>query len=131
MRFPDELWDNPSERAIIQQFVDAFAAYPLVLTDKLANTIYFNQSAESLFQDHAEAIVNRLSFSLLGFGRKETVPPGLISALLGEGAPWRGVVNIADADSPRHLFIEASAIRTREKLLCGVVRFNSSPAHDQ
>ncbi|MCC6545963.1 hypothetical protein IT570_02255 [Candidatus Sumerlaeota bacterium] len=128
MRFPVELWETDLECQIIRQFLDAFAGHPVMLTDKLANTVFFTPEAEELLADRGEAIVNRLSFSLMGFGSKDRVPPGLTAALLGESVPWRGVVNLSSDDSPRLRFAEASAIRSPGRFLCGVVRFSASPA---
>ncbi|MEO8377899.1 MAG: hypothetical protein ABI579_09540 [Candidatus Sumerlaeota bacterium] len=129
MRFPGELWETETDRQVILQFVDAFAGHPLVLTDKLANTIFFNAEAEALYADRGEAIVNRLSFSLLGYGgKKDKVPSGLTPALLGEGVPWRGIVNLSESETPKLHFVEASAIRAPGRLLCGVIRFKLNEA---
>lgn len=123
MRFPAELWNSEQDRQLVRQFLDAFEDHPIVLTDQLANTIYFNNTAEALFGDRAEAVVNRVSFSLLGYGAKENIPEAFIKALLGDAPPWRGVVDLApEGNPPRHYFVEASAIRRAGKLVCGILR---------
>lgn len=120
MRFPAELWDIESDRQVVEEFLEAFATFPIVLTDRLANTVYFNARAEVLFGERAEEIVNRLSFSLLGYGRKDQAPGGLTEALLGDAGPWRGIAEVAEV----RLFIEASAMRRDGRFLCGVIRFS-------
>lgn len=123
MRFPEELWPDSSECLAVRALVDGFPDAALILSDKLANTLYFSPAAEALFGDRAEAIVNRLTLSLLGFGERDRVPQSLLAALLGESGPWEGIVHLQTAAGPRQAFASISAIRRRDgSLLAGVVR---------
>lgn len=127
MEFPHHLWEETEDRVLAEALVPMFESYALVLTDRLANTVYLNPRAEALFGDRAGALVNRLSFSLLGYGERDAVPEALTNALLGEGAPWRGVALIHGADGPPH-FVEASAVRRGGRLVCGVLRLSPRAA---
>lgn len=122
MRFPTELWNDPADCALAKQLADAFAAVPLMLTDKLTNTIFVNEAAEALYGERAEAIINRVAASLLGFGEKANHPDRLVAALLGEAAPWKGAVRVDAVPAPRLVYVEASAVRRGDRLVCGVVR---------
>ena len=123
MRFPEELWPDPAECQLVRVFVDAFNDHPLILTDQLANTTYFSEAAEALFAERAEALVNRLALSLLGFGEHERPANGIVEALEGRGAAWDGIVRLQTATGPRVAFVQTSAIRNREGLLvAGVIR---------
>lgn len=121
MNFPAELWSDEQDRRVVLQAVELLVAIPLVLTDKLTNSVYFNAPAEELFCDSGEAIVNRAAFSLLGFGSHEKMPPGLPKALLGECDPWRGIVHPDGGSGP--IFCEASTARRQGRFLCGILRF--------
>lgn len=107
---------------MIQGALDLFADQPLILTDRLANSIYFNPGAEALFAERGEALVNRVLFSLLGLGERSTVPPRLVEALDGSGAPWKGVVQPPDVNGECAMLCEVSAIGQGEAFLCGMVR---------
>jgi hypothetical protein len=123
LRFPAELWENEQEREMAHALAQAFSQQPLILTDRLANTVYFTPSAEALFHDRGEAIVNRLLFSLLGYGERTCIPTGLKEALLGEARPWRGVVHLGTGtDDPHTRVAEASAVMNGERFVCGVLR---------
>jgi len=124
LELPASLWPQPADLQLASDMAALFDASPLILTDRLANSLYLNAAAEELFGERAEALVNRLSFSLLGFGNREKVPGGLEEALLGRGAPWRGVVQVQAADGPLARFAEASAIRRGDLLVCGVIRLS-------
>ena len=110
MRIPDELWPDVRDRELVGQTVDLFASVPLVLTDQLSNSVWFNGAAESLFGDRAEAIVNRAAWSLLGFGFAAAAPDRLMDALLGGGGPWKGMVRPEGNPAARPEFCEASAL---------------------
>ena len=122
VRFPTELWNDPADCALAEQLAQAFDAGPLLLTDKLTNTIFVNEAAEALYGERAEAIVNRVAASLLGFGEKANHPDRLVAALLGEAAPWKGAVRVEAVAGARLVYVEASAVRRGEQLVCGVVR---------
>lgn len=104
--------------------MELFRDQPLMLTDELANSTYLSEGAELLLGDRAGALVNRLSFSLLGFGSRGVVPPAIQKALLGEGPAWRGAVDLAEAPPSRWHVAEISAIRREGRFLCGVVRLS-------
>ncbi len=126
MNLPKELWPDSHNLMMIEDLIMMFDDKPLILTDELANSVYLNEHAEILLGDRAEALVNRLSFSLLGFGKAARVPESLANALAGEAAPWRGVVNLsADPTKSKYHFAEISAIKSPEKTLCGVIRLSA------
>lgn len=122
MDFPDVLWDDDRDRALARQLVVLFADVPLVLTDRLTNSIYLNEAAEALLDQRAEAVVNRAAYSLLGYGASEAAPPALADALLGAGQPWRSVVRVYADDELGQAVCEASAVRRGEEFVCGVLR---------
>lgn len=128
LRFPEELWQSEIEKQLAGDVAEAFGHHPVVLTDQLTNSVYLTPPAEELLCDSAEALVNRLSLSLLGFGRRETIPRGVTEALQGQSEPWRGVVNLGDQDNPRWYFVHASAVLHEGKLVCGVLRFSKQEA---
>lgn len=121
MQFPDSLWTNPEDREIVRRIVDLFDDSPLVLTDRLTNSVYFNAAGEALFSDRGESIVNRAAYSLLGFEAETAIPAALSRALLGEGDAWKGAVHPEGHDAK--MLCEASAVRRDDRLLCGVIRF--------
>jgi hypothetical protein len=123
LRFPAELWPDPVDSQRILALADAFADHPLLLTDKLANTVYMTNPVETLFGDRNEALINRLALSLLGFGERDRVAPGLVEALTGEAGPWRGIVQAQTAAGPLPIFAEVSAAKRPDgRLLCGIIR---------
>lgn len=123
MRFPDELWPELPQGAMVRAFVEAFSESPIILTDRLLNSVYFTEPAERLFAERAEAIVNRLALSLLGFGEKDRIVPGLVEALSGTADPWEGIVNLQAAEGPLSVYIQASSIRERDgQLIAGIIR---------
>ncbi len=123
MRFPAELWKHPADRELLKQTIELFSTVPLVLTDGITNSVYFNDAAERLYGEEAEAIVNRAAWSLLGFDFSSSAPAGLEGALLGTADPWKGVVRVAGGATR---FCEASAIRRGEQLVAGLIRFTGS-----
>jgi hypothetical protein len=123
VNLPLESWPGEQERALVTGLLAALAGRPVALTDGLANTLWFSPEAESLFGERAEAIVNRVAFSLLGFGKNDRLPPGLKEALLGEGPAWRGIVK--PEGRGEQTFLEASCIQQNGRLLCGVLRFGN------
>jgi hypothetical protein len=123
VRIPDELWSDARDRELVGQTTELFAAVPLVLTDRLSNSVWFNAPAEALFRDRAEAIVNRAAWSLLGFGFAAAAPDRLMAALLGEGPPWKGMVRPEGNPAARPEFCEASALVREGRLVCGILRF--------
>ena len=132
VHFPDELWQDDDERRLARQLAEAFDEFPIILTDRLANSVYLSPPAEAIFGDRAEALVNRLALSLLGYGHKERVPPGLLEALLGEGKPWRGVVAIkGSSELPRLHFVEASAVVCDGRLVTGLLRIGERQGAQQ
>ncbi|MCC5876792.1 MAG: hypothetical protein JJU11_11285 [Candidatus Sumerlaeia bacterium] len=124
MRFPDDIWPDPTDRQLVDDLVSMFVDTPIILTDKLTNSLWFSDPAEELFGERAEAIVNRVAYSLLGFEDREKQPVRLVSALLGEDDPWRGVVHLPVAEGTRLAFVEASAICRDGVFVCGVLRFS-------
>ncbi len=125
--FPKSLWQDPNDLTLVEQMTEFLADVPMILTDRLANSVFFNPAAERLFDQDGEAIVNRAAFSLLGFGTTGKTPPGLTEALLGKKAPWRGAVQIESTDKQPPVFCEASAIMRDNCFICGVLRFTSQP----
>ena len=123
MDLPNELWDHDADRALAHQLVELFVDVPVVLTDRLTNSIYLNEAAERLLGQRAEAVVNRAAFSLLGFGSGESTPQGLVDALLGQAPSWRSVVRLFADESLGHAVCEASAVCRGEHHVCGVLRF--------
>lgn len=124
MRFPAELWPDPRDRQLAEELGEAFSHLPIVLTDNLTNSVWLTGRAEELLGERAEALVNRVSYSLLGFGEREKQPQGVVDALLGKGGPWKGVVHLPRADGPSRLvFVEASAVVREGRFVCGVLRF--------
>jgi hypothetical protein len=128
LEFPSSLWSAESDRLMAQELVGAFQNEPIILTDELANVVYVNPMAEKLFDENAEALVNRLVFSLLGFGKKGMIPKTLEKALLGEEVPWRGVVDLADAPPTKYFFAHGSAIQAGKHFICGVIRLSAEEA---
>ncbi|MDX2177225.1 MAG: hypothetical protein SF028_12230 [Candidatus Sumerlaeia bacterium] len=118
MEFPAHLWDDPADRELARGAADLFADAPLVLTDRLANSVFLSPAAERLLGDRAPALVNRACYSLLGFDSGERPPDALATALLGEREPWKAMVLLAG----RGCHVEASAIRRGARLVCGVLR---------
>ncbi|CAN5200571.1 hypothetical protein BH09SUM1_BH09SUM1_24530 [soil metagenome] len=127
MQIPVALYPNPNDLALVEDLVAAFSAVPVILTDKLTNSVFLNEEAELLFGDDAASLVNRLGLSLLGFGHKDRIPAALTAALLGEGLPWRGMINLGTPDLPRLVFAEASAIARPGHFVAGVIRFSPAP----
>lgn len=126
MDFPESLFPNPAHRELILGALALFEDQPLFLTDRLANTIYFNGPAEGLFAERGEAIVNRAVFSLLGMGDHTAHPPALVEALEGNGPPWKAVAQLP-LEPPCICVCEASAIRDADTHLCGMVRLRPMP----
>ncbi len=126
MLFPADLWNDPADREIVGRTVDLFESTPLLLTDRLTNSVFFNDPAEALYGEAAEAIVNRAAWSLLGFDFSSAAPTALEAALLGSGDPWKGIVRLPDG-APR--FCEASAVVRDGRLVCGMIRF-AAPESD-
>jgi hypothetical protein len=122
VKFPSENWPIQEDRHLVEDFVAAFPDQALVLTDKLTNSVWFSPAAEELLGDRALALVNRVAFSLLGFDDRERQPTRLVDALLGEAEPWRGVVHLPCETGKRLAFVEASAIRKADELVCGIIR---------
>lgn len=123
MDFPGELWDHEDERALARQLSELFVDVPLVLTDRLTNSIYLNAAAEEMLGQRAEAVVNRAAYSLLGFGVAESAPPALTEALLGRADSWRSVVRLFADDPMGQAVCEASAVSRGGDFVCGVLRF--------
>jgi PAS domain-containing protein len=108
---------------MVRALVEAFPDHAIMLTDGLINSVYLSPAVESILGERADALVNRLGFSLLGFGERDRLAPGLLEALSGSGEPWEGIVQLQSAAGPRTAFVQASAIRSRAgSLLAGVVR---------
>lgn len=129
MRFPNHLWPDQQDDDLVRQAVQLFESVPLVLTDELTNSIYFNAPAERLFGDSGEALVNRAGYSLLGYDDGGHAPEGLAEALLGKSGPFRTVVRLPGAGGQTQpVFVEASAIMHGPRHLCGVVRFSTDQA---
>ncbi len=122
MELPAELWESPDDRRLVQAATDAFATIPLIVTDKLTNAVFLNRRAEELFGENAEALVNRTSYSLLGFGNRGNAPKVLPAALLGESRPWRGVVEIHTPKGREQHAAEASAVLRDGHFVCGLIR---------
>lgn len=108
---------------MVAETADLFASVPLVLTDALTNSVWFNDEAERLFRDRAEAIVNRAAWSLLGFGFAAAAPDRLTAALLGQSGPWKGMVRPSGDPAARPEFCEASSLCRDGRLVCGILRF--------
>jgi len=122
MRFPIELWTDPADAVLAAATAEGFAFFPIILTDKLANAVFINEAAESIFRDRAEALVNRTTFSLLGFEKLECLPEGLTLALQARSTPWRGVVQLDVTGGQERRYVEASAVHRDGELVCGLLR---------
>lgn len=122
MRFPIELWNDPADAALATATAEGFSFFPIILTDRLANAVFINECAETIFRDRAEALVNRTTLSLLGFEKAECLPEGLTKALMATGAPWRGVVMLDVAGEQERRYVEASAVHRDGVLVCGILR---------
>jgi hypothetical protein len=122
MRFPIELWTDPADAALATATAEGFAFFPIILTDRLANAVFINEAAESIFRDRAEALVNRTTLSLLGFEKADCLPEGLTLALQAKSGPWRGVVMLDVAGGAERRYIEASAVHRDGELICGILR---------
>lgn len=125
LQFPAELFVDERQRQAVLDFVEAFAHRPLLLTDRLCNSIYINPAAEDLFAARAEEIVNRLAFSLMGYSHLVRTPPRMTEALLAQGDPWRGVVPLEQGPPIGWHFAEVSCISMDGTLVCGVVILDS------
>ena len=130
MDLPFNLWSDDADRELVSQTVELFSDTPLVLTDRLTNSVFVNGPAAVLLGDRGEALVNRAAYSLLGFGAADKLPEPIEKALLGDGPPWRGLVRPAvegiPAESVNPLFCEASAINRHGVLVCGILRLTPS-----
>ncbi len=129
MDFPSILWNDPADRELVSQTVELFHDTPLILTDRLTNSVFVNEAAATLFGDRGEALVNRTAYSLLGFGASEKLPEPLEHALLGDSPPWRGIVRISRVDGGALMpqaFCEASAVSRAGNLVCGILRLTPS-----
>ena len=122
MEIPLDLWESQEDQQRVVDLITLFEADPLILTDSLANVIYLNDLALGLFTDRAGALINRLSFSLLGFGERTDVPQPFVNALTGEGPAWRGMMNIGTDRTPNIRMINASAVAKEDHFVCGVLR---------
>ncbi len=132
MQLPAELWESEQDRHLVQGAVKAFDTTPLIVTDKLTNSVFLNARAEELFGERAEALVNRVTYSLLGFGTRENAPKDLPAALLGQTQPWHGVVEINTTNGVRRHAAEASAVLRDGHFVCGLIRLSGKEAthHD-
>lgn len=129
MDFPYQLWQDPDDQRLVRDAIALFTGQPLIVTDEIANSVYLNAEAENLYQESAGALVNRLSFSLLGFGNRAGAPPALVNALLGDGPSWSGAVDLSgENEPPRWHFVQASAVKRSERFVSGLVRLSSQPA---
>lgn len=127
MRFPEELWQDPTERRLLADLLALFPSDPVVLTDRLTNSVYFSPAAEALFAAEGDAITNRVAASLLGFGARESAPKALDAALLGESAPWRAAVEpFGEGPVGTRVVCEASAVRGPRGFVAGLLRFPGS-----
>lgn len=126
MRFPVELWSDPTELRIVRELAEAFPEGPLLLTDGLLNILWLNEEASALFGDRSPALVNRTTYSLLGLEERGPKADALRAALHGEADPWKAMVHLPLAPGP--CFAEASAIRREGRLLAGVLRLRVSTA---
>jgi hypothetical protein len=128
MDFPTDLWTEEADRRLLDDLLGLFEGEPVVLVDRLLNSVHFNAAAEGLFAARGEAIVNRSAFSLLGLGEREQAPESLVAALLGEGAPWRGGVRAIGEDAGgAPAFCEATAIVRDGHHVAGVLRLRPMP----
>jgi hypothetical protein len=87
MRFPIELWTDPADAALATATAEGFAFFPIILTDRLANAVFINEAAESIFRDRAEALVNRTTLSLSGIRKGGLPPRGIDAGAAGEERP--------------------------------------------
>lgn len=124
MELPIEIWESDEDRQLVSAALETFASVPLIVTDKLTNSVYLNPAAEEVCGERAEALVNRVMYSLLGFGKREHAPSGLAVALLGEAGPWRGVVEVPTATGWSRRVAEASAVVRNGRFVCGLVRLS-------
>ncbi|MGF1574212.1 MAG: PAS domain-containing protein [Sumerlaeia bacterium] len=127
MEFPQQLWEDESQSTVvmIRQVLDLFEQDPVILTDVLTNSVYFNEHAEGLFGESGEALVNRATYSLLGFENHTGVPSTLADALLGKAEAWRGYVKLPGKNGSV-FYCEASALKTSDKHIAGVIRFDAN-----
>jgi len=121
LEFPHEIWTDEEKRAAVRGAVDLFADRALLVTDELANTVYLSPEAEKVFGDRAEALVNRLSFSLLGFGNRSEVPKAMVEAINGEGPPWKGLVNVGGGEPPNWYLAEMSSAGKGKQFIAGFI----------
>lgn len=126
--FPEELWPDEAQRRAVQEMILAFGHEPLIITDRLANVVYASEAAERLLGDRAEALVNRVAFSLMGFDQPRMIPAGLQPALLAEGKPWYGLVGFYGIAEPGLRRVDASAIKQGGQFVAGVVRISPRKA---
>lgn len=138
MPFPVELWDSDADRVAILRAACEAHSGAIVVIDRLGNSVFFNEAAESLWQDRAEALLNRSAISLLGldsdhgsagrFARaleqlERWEEPGRISAEdLGEPAA------VAAARSSRRLPGAKSSSTGKRRAVTLRVRVVKSPA---
>lgn len=121
MELPESLWTDDEDRRLARLTADAWQPFPIILTDRLANSVYLNAPAEAVLAAPAEALLNRAAVSLLGFHDCAS-PAGLHEALLGEGPPWRGAA-VLDGRAPgSRFFVEASAVVRASSFVCGIIR---------
>lgn len=66
MRFPVELWDSEADRAAVLAAAVEGSDAPMAVVDGLGNVVFVNPAAESLWNEPAEALLNRAVVSLLG-----------------------------------------------------------------
>jgi PAS domain-containing protein len=127
LELPTGLWSDPEDLRLIDQALGLFPSEPVLLTDRLTNTVYLNPEAERLLGERGEGLVNRVAFSLLGIEKGGRQAAAVADALLGKGHAWRGVVYPEGREDRKPVFCEASAIKRAGRLVCGILRLGASP----
>ena len=134
MRFPIELWNSDSDRVLILTALAETASGPLVVIDRLGNTVFFNDAAERLWGERAEALVNRAIVSLLGLDRRRNLADEW-GRLLETGKGWEGIARIPRVQPPEKASLRRwvcmRVIRQekegKQHVLGGIVSLQSPP----
>lgn len=97
MRFPIELWNSDAERVAVLARVAEAPAGPVLVVDKLGNTVFLNDAAERLLGERADALVNWLATALLGLAQDRQGRGEAFTRSIERGESWSGSVRPAVA----------------------------------
>lgn len=135
MRFPLELWDTDAERVAVLSKAIESANGPLLVVDAIGNVAWLNAAAEKLWDEPAEALVNRAIVSLLGLDASRAEADAFGSRL-EKGEVWEGNVRPLTGRTSRRSAtrrarvepIEESGQRNMPRVIAAIVTLQA-PSH--